>query len=149
MQQRNKKVKMGVSFMLHPKYSVHLTLSIVLNLVASAVIIGFALGTGLPLVEISPIGYLTAIILFTLIENFVKILVYRYLMKYVLMSFGLITYIINVVLFFAVDQMLGETFHFMGVEHLMIFTLLFSVLRFILTHYYQRYRFIRKMKKGR
>lgn len=148
MQPPKKQIRLKINFMLHPKFSVHILLSIVLNVLASAVIIGFSYGINMPVLLITPIGYITAILLYTLAENTIKIIVYRYLMKYVLMTFGLISYIIHVLLFFTVDRIYGVAFLFTGVEELLVFTLFFSVIRYILTHYYQRYRIHKMLKKG-
>jgi len=147
MQKPSQPVKVRVSFLLHPKYSVHMLLSFLLNILASAVVIGLAIGVGEPLVSMDPIGYITAIMLFTFLENFVKLLVYRYFIKYVYLSFGLISLIINILLLFMVDAMLGAAFAFKGIEHLMIFTVFFAIIKYILTHYYQRYRIIKHLTR--
>jgi len=147
MQNPKKQYKVKIGFLLHKKFSIHILLSMILNLLASAVIIGFSAGVSQPILAIEPLGYVIGILLFTLTDNFIRILLYKYLLKYMIMSFGIISYILMVLQFFMVDSVLGPTFAFLGVEHLLIFILFFAILRWGLTYYYQRYMFIKKVTR--
>lgn len=147
MQQPNKNYKVKISFLLHKKFSMHMALSLIFNTITAAVIFGFAAGINQPIVSINPIGFIIAMLLLTLLENFVKLLAFKYILKYMLLSFGLISYIILILLFFSVDLMLGPTFLFLGIEHLMIFTLLFALIRFSITRIYQRHLLLKKLSR--
>ena len=147
MQQPNRNFKVKISFLLHKRFSMHMALSFIFNTLTAAVIFGFAAGINQPIVSINPAGFIIAMMLLTLTENFIKLLAYKYILKYMLLSFGLISYIILILLFFSVDLVLGPTFTFLGIEHLMIFTLLFAMIRFGITRIYQRHLLLRKLAR--
>ena len=122
MQQPNKNFKVKINFLLHKKYSIHMAISMLFNTLTAAVIFGFAAGISQPVVSIIPLGFIIAMMLLTLMDNFIKLLTFKYLFKYILLSFGLISYILLILMFFIIDLMLGPSFIFLGIEHLMIFT---------------------------
>jgi uncharacterized membrane protein YvlD (DUF360 family) len=140
-----KNTALSFGFLLHKNYVVHMFFSIVINFLISAVIIGLATGIKQPLIEMEILGYVLAIILLTLIENFVKILMFKYFMRIMILSMGLLSVLIQILILAVIDLILIEGFHFIGIEHLIIFSFAFSILRFVLSTYIRRWLYTKKI----
>jgi len=130
-----KKVSISLSFLLHKNYLIHLALSFVVNYVLSAVVFGLAIGIGEPFAQIKFQGYLVAIFLLTLAENFVKILLFKYLFKAMIYSFGALNLLVQIVILYLIDLIFPTGFTFLGIHYLIIFAMIFSGLRLILSTY--------------
>ena len=135
------------AFQLHTKYSVHLMISFTINTLIAAAVIGFSHGLKFPFLRFDVLAFLIAIVFLTLLENMIKIILYRFLFKYMLLSFGLISFIILLIIFYLLDILLGQTFEFLGMDALMLFILSFQVLRYITTILYQRYRWHKTLSR--
>lgn len=140
-----KNTAISFGFLLHRNYIVHMVFSVVINFLISAVVIGLAVGINQPLIEFELFGYVLAIILLTLIENFVKILMFKYFMRIMILSMGLLSVLVQIMILLFIDQVLVQGFHFIGVEHLIIFAFGFSILRFILSTYIRRWLYTKKI----
>jgi hypothetical protein len=112
----------------------------------SAVVIGLASGINQPLVELQVIGYVLAIILLTMIENFVKILMFKFFMRAMILSMGLLSILVQILILAFIDMILIEGFQFINVEHLIIFSFIFTILRFVLSTYIRRWLFMKKIR---
>ncbi|MFP4177210.1 MAG: hypothetical protein ACLFTZ_00445 [Acholeplasmataceae bacterium] len=130
---------LALSFLIHPNYLVHMALSFVVNLLVAAVVIGFAESLAAPLASVEPVGFLLAFGLLTLLENFFKILLYRYFLKVMLMSMGMISLVVLILILYTIDAVLTTGFSFERVENLIFFAILFSILRFFIVGYLRRF----------
>jgi hypothetical protein len=142
----SKNTAVSFGFLLHKNYVVHMTFSLIINFLISAVVIGLASGINQPLVELHVIGYVLAIILLTLIENFVKILMFKFFMRAMILSMGLLSILVQIMILAFIDMILIEGFHFIDVEHLIIFAFVFTILRFVLSTYLRRWLFMKKIR---
>jgi hypothetical protein len=142
----SKNTAVSFGFLLHKSYVVHMTLSLIINFLISAVVIGLASGINQPLVELQVIGYVLAIILLTMIENFVKILMFKFFMRAMILSMGLLSILVQILILAFIDMILIEGFHFINVEHLIIFSFIFTILRFVLSTYIRRWLFMKKIR---
>ena len=144
--QSGKSTALSFGFLLHRNYVVHMTFSLLINFLISAVVIGLAIGVKAPLLEIEIIGYALGIILLTLIENFVKILMFKYFMRAMILSMGILSVLTQILILYAVDVMIVTGFHFPGIQELIIFSLLFSGLRFMVSIYVRRRIYTKKIR---
>jgi len=134
-----KGVPLSLGFLLHRNYLIHLLLSFGINFLISAVVLGLAAGIKQPLIDITFPGYVLAIILLTLIENFVKILLFKYLTRLMILSMGIFSVLVQIVILYIVDLIVQNGFEFNGIEHLFIFAFIFSILRVILSNYIRKW----------
>jgi uncharacterized membrane protein YvlD (DUF360 family) len=123
----------GLVFMLHSNYAVHMTLSFLLNVLAAAVVIGFSEAIKQPLIAFTLLGFLFAMGLLTLLENFVKLLLYTFLTKLMLMSMGMVALMVQVILLYVTDLVLPVGFAFESAESILMFAVIFSVLRLFMS----------------
>lgn len=133
-----KNLNVTLGFMLHKNYVIHLGLSLAVNLLIFAVVLGLAIGVNMPIVDMTLPGFLFAVILLTLFENFVKILLFKYATKLMLYSMGLLSVLVQIIILYGIDIILTEGFHFLGVDRLMAFAFIFSILRLIVSIYLRR-----------
>lgn len=141
-----KNTAISFGFLLHRNYVVHMTFSFLMNFLISAVVIGLAIGVNAPLIEITIIGYVLGIILLTLIENFVKILMFKYFMRMLILSMGLLSVLTQILILYLIDLIVSTGFHFPSVEQLIIFSFVFSILRFVLSIYLRRWLYTKKIR---
>lgn len=133
-------------FMLHRDYLVHLVLSLAVNTLILAVVMGLSIGIGDPLVEMKDIAsFLLAAIVFTLIENLIKILVFRYAFRAILYSMGLLSITITYLVFYAVDLIMQDGFVFDNAISLLLFTIGFTFFRIILSTYLRRWIYTKNL----
>ena len=138
-QRKHKKIGISLGFLLHQNYMIHMILSLLINFIISAVVFGLAIGLNQPLVYLNVQGYITAIILLTLIENFVKLLLFKYFTRIMIISMGLLSVFVQIIILFTIDMSLTEGFSFIQIEHLFVFAFGFSILRLILSSYLRRW----------
>ncbi len=143
---QNKSVAISLGFLLHQNYVVHLALSFLINLLISAVIFGLAAGIKQPIVIMSGLGFFIAMTLLTLTENFVKILLFRYLPRAMIMSMGTLNVMTQILILFGIDRLLEVGFHFTGFEAIIIFSILFSIFRLVFSTYLRRYLYMRRIQ---
>jgi hypothetical protein len=134
-QQGPKRVAIPMGFLLHRNFMVHMILSFVVNYILSAGVFGLLSGLGFSVLNMTFVGYILGILLFTLSENFVKILMFKYMAKLMLYSMGLLSITVQIIIFYVVDLLLIEGFHFITVEGLILFAFIFTFLRLILSVY--------------
>lgn len=138
--ERGKRTFASFGFRLHHDYAVHLILSLGVNTLLLAVITGLSIAINEPLIHTNNlVGFVIAALMFTLIENTIKILVYRYAFKAVLYSAGLLSYAITLLVLYVVNLIMKNDFYFDNMLYLVIFTLGFSFFRVILTTYIRRW----------
>jgi uncharacterized membrane protein YvlD (DUF360 family) len=143
---QKKNTLLNFGYMLHKDYLIHLLLSFAINLLMLAVVMGLLIGIGDSLVELDSLtSFLIAAALLTLMENFIKILLYRYAFKLILYSLGILSMAITVVLFYTIDIILKGNFHFASFIHLLIFTVGFTFFRLILSTYIKRWIYKRNI----
>jgi uncharacterized membrane protein YvlD (DUF360 family) len=134
----NNQLSVTLGFLLHKNYVIHLGLSLAVNLLIFAVVLGLAIGIDMPLVDMTLPGFLFAVILLTLFENFVKILLFKYATRLMIFSMGLLSVAVQIIILYIIDVILSEGFHFIGIDRLMAFAFIFSILRLIISVYLRR-----------
>lgn len=141
----NKNLSVALGFMLHKNYVIHMLLSLTINLLIFAVVLGLAIGIDAPLVDMTLIGFIFAVILLTLFENFVKILLFKYITRIMIFSMGLMSVMVQIIILYVIDLILTEGFHFISLERLMIFAFSFSLLRLVISIYLRRFLYNEKI----
>ena len=136
---QSKKVSVSLGFLLHRNYMIHMILSLGVNLLIAAVVFGLTVGINQPLVSMEVIGFIMAIMLLTLVENFVKILLFEYLARAMILSMGLLSVVVQILILYVIDIILVDGFHFISVENIIIFAFSFSILRLVLATYLRRW----------
>jgi len=139
-QQKKDKLLSVTTYGLHKNFGLNVLLMYLVNLLL------FMVTTGLTsLLKVSEVpGFFIGVLLFTLLEIIVKMMVFRYFLKYVLQSFGLLLLVLSVVLMYAsVSVTPGLTF--IKVTDLIGFSIVFLGLRFMLTYYVKMHQF--KLRK--
>jgi hypothetical protein len=136
-QEKPKKVAISFGFLLHKNYVVHMAMSFGINMILFAVLIGLTSGINQPLLDINVPGFLIGVTLFTLVENFVKILLFKYFARVMILSLGLLS-VISQIMILAITDFTLIGFDFIGVEHLIVFSFTFSILRLIFSSYVRR-----------
>lgn len=126
------------NFLLHPNYLIHLALSFCVNTVITAVVIGFSSLFDDSILTVDIIGFILAMLLLTLIENLVKILLYKYYTKLMFSSFGLISFLVLVLNLALIHVLLQTGFHFNGVAYMVLFAIFISIFRTIFSQYIRR-----------
>lgn len=144
--QGGKNTAISFGFLLHRSYFVHMFFSLIINFIISAVVIGLSIGIGHPLTETTLLGYVMAVVLLTLIENFVKILMFKYFMRIMILSMGFLSVLIQILILFFIDFIIKEGFKFSHFEQLIIFSFVFTILRFILSIYVRRFLYTKKIR---
>lgn len=134
----SKNLSVTLGFMLHKNYVIHMALSLGINLLMFAVVLGLGIGIDMPFVTMTVPGFLFAVVLLTLIENFVKILLFKYVLRIILLSMGLLSVTVQIMVLYLVDVILVEGFHFIGVDRLIVFAFAFSILRLIISTYLRK-----------
>ncbi|MBU1143299.1 MAG: hypothetical protein KKH92_06610 [Firmicutes bacterium] len=142
---KSKRVSVTLGFMLHKNYVIHMILSLSVNLLISAVVFGLAIGIGQPFVDMNVLGYILAIILLTLAENFIKILMFKYLARAMIFSMGLLNVMAQIIILFLIDMLLIEGFHFISIENLIIFAFIFSLFRLVISIYLRKWIYSEKL----
>lgn len=136
---RNKKeIPLSLGFLLHKNYLIHIALSFGFNFLLSAVVIGLAAGIKQPLIQITVVGFLLGITLLTLMENFVKILLFKYALRVMIFSIGLLSVLVQIIILLAIDLLISKGFYFEGLEELFVFAFIFSILRVSISSYIRR-----------
>jgi hypothetical protein len=134
----NKNLSVAMGFMLHQNYLIHLLLSFGINLIIFAAVLGLAIGIDMPLVETNLLGFLFAVGLLTFIENFVKILMFKYFTRVMILSMGLLSVMVQILILYGIDLLLGSEFEFSHIERLIVFAFAFSLLRLVASYYLRR-----------
>jgi len=140
---KQRQTNISYAFLLHKNYFIHLLLSLVVNFLMAATVIGLSIALDYPIVDMQFMGFVFAIILLTLLENFVKILLFKYALRLVIYSMGLLSWLVQFVIWYAITLIVGNTFIFNSVWDLMIFSVLFTMMRFIISVYIRRWMFHR------
>lgn len=136
-EKKPKRVSFSLGFLLHRNYLIHLAISLVINLILFAVLIGFSASINQPLMEINLPGYFIGIVLFTFAENFIKLLLFKYFTRLMLLSMGLMSIFVQIILLVSIDYLIMG-FRFNGVDHLIVFTFIFSLFRLIFSSYLRK-----------
>ncbi|CCV63710.1 Membrane protein of unknown function [Alteracholeplasma palmae J233] len=133
---------LNFGLLLHPKMTVHLIVTWIINLLVFAVVSGI-LNQISPTIYFNLTSYLLGVSLFTLIEFVFKIIFLKFFLRIVLMSFGMILYVIQVACFYLVDLVVPN-FDFYTIEGVFIFTICFSIVRLIISRYIRKYRILNR-----
>lgn len=141
LQEKNHQKKgniIALTFMLHPKFAIHMVLSLIINTLVFAVVSGLSSGFNESLINVKIPGFLFAVVLLTLIENFIKILLYRYATRMMVLSFGTLPLLILILLLYFIDVIIVEGFQFISIGRLIAFSVIFSLLRLGMALYSKR-----------
>ncbi len=137
------KVGYNIGFILHKNFGYHILLTLIINLLASSILIGLT-SQIYPLIDITLIGFLIGMCLYTVMELIVKILLIRFFLKSIIYSFGLILYVVNVTLFWLGDFMVDRFDFKPHVENIFLYTVGFMLIRFVFSTYVRKAEWIQK-----
>ena len=130
---KKKSLRLFFNLGLHPNFLIHSLLIILINGLTLSAVMGL-IGMG----NINDLGYyLGSIIIFSILESFIKILVLRFIPRILITSFGLINIIYLTPLFYLVINVIGKVSFDTFWESIIIF-LSFLVLRLFFTHYVKK-----------
>ncbi len=138
---KKRQTNISYAFLLHRNYLVHMVLSLVVNFLMGATIIGLSIAFNHPLVQMEFLGFIFAIILLTLLENFIKLILFRYALRAMLYSLGILSWLVQFVIWYAASLMIGDAFAFASIGDLFVFSILFTIMRFIISVYIRRLMF--------
>src|SRR5690554_4193212 len=129
----NKKIGLLLGFYLHENFSIHILLTIVINLISGGVIIGLS-NISYKIIEVnSYIAFFIAFLFYSLLEISIKTLLIRFIWKIIIQSLGLIFFVINIVFFFIVSLLVDNFSFFNNLSNILIFTIIFMIFRILLT----------------
>jgi hypothetical protein len=134
-----RKNAISYAFLLHKNYFVHLILSFLVNLTMAMTVIGISLAFDYRIVEIDFVGFVLAITLLTVFENFVKILLFRYAVRAVIYTLGVLTWLVQFLIWYIITLLIPEGFIFFSVWDLIVFSIMFTLMRFIISVYIRRW----------
>jgi hypothetical protein len=135
----NKKRKLLLHYqlgmILHLNFGMHILLLLIVNFFLGGITYGLS-SRFYPIISLDSIeAFIVAIVLFTLIEVFIKGLMVRYLYTYVLMSFGVMFYLSNLLAFWLVDLTIAQVSFLYDSANIFIFTFIFMMIRILFTKY--------------
>jgi uncharacterized membrane protein YvlD (DUF360 family) len=134
-----RKHAISYAFLLHKNYIVHLILSFLVNLTMAMTVIGISLAFDYRIVEIEIVGFILAIALLTVIENFVKILLFKYAIRVIIYSLGILSWLVQVVIWYLITLLIPQGFIFFSAWDLIVFSIMFTLMRFIISVYLRRW----------
>ncbi len=88
------------------------------------------------------------ILAFTYLEFIAKTLSFRYLIRYIAMTYGMILFVENILLFAIIDLVFDYNFYFISFDHLVAFAILFTIIRLIILTFINKKLMLRRMKKA-
>lgn len=132
-------------FIIHKNFGIYILISLIINILSVALIIGFSSLIS-PVIEVTIIGLLFGMFLYTLIEITVKLLFLRFMLKQIIYSLGTIFYLLYVGLFYLVSIIVPNPgFMFLSTSNLFIFTIIFIIVRMIFSTIVKRNTTIQKI----
>ena len=139
-------IKSAIFF--HPNIAVHLLISLIINIFAGMTVIGL-IDSWLNLVEWDITSFFITILLFTLIANVLTIIVGYFLIKKVLLWFGAIHFVLEMISFYLASLITRNNFNFGdSFWNLLLFTFSFSVMVQLLALLYRKiYRYILRKRR--
>lgn len=130
---QNKSLRLFFNIGLHPNFLIHSLLVILINGLTLSAVIGLT-GWG----NINNIGYyLGSIIIFSILESFLKVLVFKFIPKILIKSFGSINLMYLAPLFYLVIGLIGKVSFTRFWEGIFVF-IFFLVLRLFFSHYVKK-----------
>jgi hypothetical protein len=132
-----------IGFILHRNFGYHILFTLIINLLVGGIIVGIT-SRFYPLIGVTWPGLVLGLVLYTLMELIIKILLIRFLLKPIIYSFGLIFYVLNVVLFWITDVIVDGFDFKLKIENIFIFTIFFMLLRLLFSTYVRKAAWIQK-----
>lgn len=131
-----------LGLVLHLNFSVHIFLLTVVNILVGGIVVGLT-SRFFPIISVETIeAFFIATMLFTLLEVFIKGIMVRYLYKFVLMTFGIMFYLTNLLSFWIIDLSISQiTFLYNG-TNIFTFTFIFMMIRLLFTTYVRKSKWI-------
>lgn len=143
--QKNKQkmlIQYQLGFVIHLNFVVHVILLTIINFLVAGIVIGIT-GQIYPIVKIENFSvFVIAILLYTATEIFIKHVVVRYLYKIILLTFGLLFYLVNLASFWIVNLSLEQISFLNDGTNIFTFTLLFMIVRMLFTTYVRKSKWI-------
>lgn len=139
-------VKFG--FLLHENFSVHAVVLLILNLLSAITVTGIFNLFNYPLINYKITSFILFVIIATLLELVVKTFVMRYFIDIIFKTFGTLTLIIHALLFYLSEVIVNNfTFTNSVILSILIFTVVFLIVRLLLINIYQKYVLKHLIKK--
>lgn len=132
--------KMG--YFLHNNFSMHVLLTILLNLFSFGILMGFS-KQYLKIADIYSIqAFIVVVLMYSLFETSIKILSISLFFKYIIKTLGLIFLVINLVIFWVISQLVHDFTFLSNPLNIFTFTILFMMIRTLFTVYVRKTRWI-------
>lgn len=130
---KNKSLRMFFNIGLHPNFLIHSLLVILINGLTLSAVMGLT-GWGV----INDIGfYLGSIVIFSILESFIKVLVFKLIPNILIRSLGMINLIYLAPLFYLVIGLIGKVSFAQFWQGIIVFVF-FLILRNFFTHYVKK-----------
>lgn len=131
-----------LGFVVHLNFVMHIVLLTIINFLVAGIVIGIT-SQFHPIVKFENFSvFMIAILLYTALEVFMKGVVVRYLYKIILLTFGVLFYLVNLVSFWIVNLSLKQISFLNDGTNIFTFTLLFMVVRMLFTTYVRKTKWI-------
>lgn len=143
---RKKKAIIGyqLGLILHMNFGYHVLLLTIINFLVGGIVVGLS-SRFYPIIQFESIeSFVVAMLLFTSIEVFIKGLMVRYLYRFVLMTFGLMFYLSNLLSFYLVDLSISQISFLYNGSNIFAFTFIFMMIRLLFTTYVRKSKWIQK-----
>lgn len=127
---------------LHLNFGIHILLLTIINILVMGILIGLS-SRFYPLVKLESLQtFIIVALLFTFIEVFIKGIMVRYLYRFILITFGIMFYLSNLLTFWLVDLSVPQISFLYEGTNIFTFTLLFMVIRLLFTTYVRKSKWI-------
>jgi len=137
-----------VGFLVHKNFTIHFILMVLINLLVGATTLGTFEVFEYPLVEFGLASFFMYMLIFTTFEALVKVFIFKYFMRAIILSFGLINLAITYIIFYLGTFIVKDIQFIKPNEmfNLLIFSICFSVIRNIVIYYVRKNQFERQVK---
>lgn len=131
-------VKMG--FLLHERFSVHILMLFVINMISAVIITGIFNAFKEPLVTYEILGFILFIVITTLVEALLKVFVLRHFISLLFRTWGILTALIQIMIFMLGDLIVAKfNFNTIWLVSILAFSFIFIVVRLAIVIIYQKY----------
>lgn len=129
-------------YFLHDNFSLHILLTVIVNLLSFGIVMGFA-KEYLRIADIySYQGFFVVVVMYSLFETTLKILAMSLFLKIVIRSFGSLFLVINMLLFWIISLLVVDFTFFVNPFNIVTFTILFTIIRTLFTLYVRTSKWI-------
>ncbi|VEU83100.1 phage holin family protein [Acholeplasma hippikon] len=142
LEDREKKRTYKLGYFLHNNFSIHILLTVIVNLFSFGIVMGFS-KEFFEIADISSIqGFFLVVVMYSLFETTIKMLTISLFYKVVIHTLGIIFLVINMVLFWIISLIVHDFTFFNNPLNIFTFTILFMIVRTLFTVYVRKTKWI-------